>query len=346
MMKTIMRASQSSLASYKPSRTFIVVVFGLFALSFFSLFNGQLPHSQITDLALKITNGSLFEPIQSTVIWQWRAPRIFSAIIIGAALGVSGAIFQSLVKNPLGSPDVTGFNVGAFTGVLLTMAFIGTQFWFIVSGAIGGGLFAALLVYLFAYRNGMSGFRLIIVGIAISAMLTAFNMWLSLYVSLETAMTAALWSIGSLNGITWEKALPISLFLGFLLIVSAFLVTRMKLLEMGDDLAAALGVSVNKTRLLLLLLGVCLTAAPTAITGPIAFISLAAPQIAKRLNLSSKNTNESSLFAAALMGALLLLSADCLAQYALPSTKLPVGLVTISVGGLYLVYLISNESKN
>ncbi|TDO98901.1 FecCD family ABC transporter permease [Marinomonas balearica] len=328
------------------TKTQIFVLLGLFLLSTYSLFIGQHVSGSLSDLLSNLLSGTLFDPLQSVVIWQWRAPRICAAIFIGGALGVSGAIFQSLVKNPLGSPDITGFNVGAFTGVLLTMAFIGVHFWLVVIGAIGGGLFAAMLVYLFAYRDGMSGFRLIIVGIAVSAMLSAFNMWLSLSVSLETAMTAALWSVGSLNGITWAKLIPISLFLGILLVFSAMLVTRMKLLEMGDDLAAALGVSVHKTRLLLMLIGVCLTAAPTAITGPIAFISLAAPQIAKRLNLSKQNSKKCSLFSAALVGAFLLVTADYLAQYALPETKFPVGLVTISLGGVYLVYLISNESKN
>ncbi|WP_338040617.1 FecCD family ABC transporter permease [Marinomonas ostreistagni] len=278
---------------------------------------------------------------QSVIIWQWRAPRIIAALVIGAALGLSGAIFQSLVKNPLGSPDVTGFNVGAYTGVLLAMALLGTSFVWTVSGAILGGLCSAILVYLFAYRNGLSGFRLIIVGIAISAMLGAFNLWLTLTVSLDTAMTAALWSAGSLNGITWQKLLPCLILLLLLIGAATLCQKRMRLLEMGDDSAAGLGISVNSTRLQLMLVGVCLTAIPTAITGPIAFISLSAPQIAKRLHPH----HESTLTGAAMMGAALLLGADFIAQYALGQITLPVGLVTISLGGLYLVYLIRREAK-
>jgi len=210
-----------------------------------------------------------------------------------------------------------------------------------VVGAIIGGLCAAILVYIFAYRDGHSGFRLIIVGIAISATLTAFNQWLSLTVSLETAMTAALWSAGSLNGMTWSRIMPATLLIMLLVGLACLLNTRMKLLEMGDDTAAALGVSVNKTRLTIMLIGVSLTAVATAITGPISFVSLAAPQIARRLHPQKHIT----LIGSALVGAFLLLSADFIAQHAWQNATLPVGLVTISLGGLYLVYLIIREGK-
>lgn len=280
-------------------------------------------------------------PYQSIVVWQWRASRLFAALVLGAALGISGAVFQSLVRNPLGSPDITGFNVGAFTGVLLSIALFGNLYWFSVLGAILGGLFSALLVYLFAYRDGHSGFRLIIVGIAISATLSAFNQWLILSVSLETAMTAALWGAGTLNGMTWIRILPAAVLIAVFIICAFLLNTRMKLLEMGDDTAAALGVSVNKTRLALMFIGVALTAVATAITGPIAFIALAAPQIAKRL----ENSASTSLGSSALVGGLLLLSADFIAQHSWEGSTLPVGLITVSLGGIYLVFLIIREGR-
>lgn len=231
--------------------------------------------------------------------------------------------------------------MGAFTGVLISIALFGNLYWLSVLGALLGGLLSAVLVYLFAYRDGHSGFRLIIVGIAISATLTAFNQWLSITVSLETAMTAALWSAGSLNGMTWGHILPAAVLIIAILVCAFLLNTRMKLLEMGDDTAAALGVSVNKTRIILMFVGVSLTAVATAITGPISFVSLAAPQIAKRLE---KDQNV-SLGSSAFVGALLLLCADLIAQHGWQGSKLPVGLVTISLGGIYLVYLILRERK-
>jgi len=313
----------------------------LLALSviFFTLFIGEEVASNAQDIWYLIIGQA--DHYQSIVVWQWRASRLFSAIVIGAALGISGAVFQSLVRNPLGSPDITGFNVGAFTGVLIAIAVFGNIYWFSVLGALLGGLFAAILVYFFAYRDGHSGFRLIIVGIAISATLTAFNQWLSLTVSLETAITAALWSAGSLNGITWLRIMPATFLIVILLLAALLLNTRMKLLEMGDDTAAALGVSVNKTRLTLMLVGVSLTAVTTAITGPISFISLAAPQIARRLNKEQQITLGGSAF----VGALLLITADFIAQHGWHNSTLPVGLVTVSLGGFYLVYLIIREGK-
>lgn len=308
-------------------------------LIFFTLFIGDDVANNLQNIWHLITGEA--DKYQSIVVWQWRASRLFSALVIGAALGISGAVFQSLVRNPLGSPDITGFNVGAFTGVLVSIALFGNFYWYSVIGALIGGLGAAILVYIFAYKDGHSGFRLIIVGIAISATLTAFNQWLSLTVSLETAMTAALWSAGSLNGMTWGRIFPASLLILLLVGLALLLNKRMKLLEMGDDIAAALGLSVNKTRLLLMLIGVSLTAVPTAITGPISFISLAAPQIARRLHSQQHIT----LVGSALVGAFLLMTADFIGQHSWQNTTLPVGLVTISLGGLYLVYLIIREGK-
>jgi len=317
---------------------FMVLLFSL-VLMIATLFIGEHVAASLQELCQLLTgNGDKY---QSIVVWQWRASRLFSALIIGAGLGVSGAVFQSLVRNPLGSPDITGFNVGAFTGVLISIALFGDIYWISVLGALAGGLLAALLVYFFAYRDGHSGFRLIIVGIAISATLTAFNQWLSLTVSLETAMTASLWSAGTLNGMTWFRILPASVLILVFLLCAFILNTRMKLLEMGDDTAAALGVSVNKTRLILMFVGVALTAIATAITGPISFISLAAPQIARRLSKQKHVTLTSS----AIVGAILLMTADFIAQHSWEGATLPVGLVTISLGGVYLVYLIIREGK-
>ncbi|WOD06668.1 FecCD family ABC transporter permease [Marinomonas sp. GJ51-6] len=198
---TSIKHQVSKSAMIKPSK--IILLLLTLLLVFATLFIGDHLVKSQQDIWLLLTGEA--DRYQSIVVWQWRASRLFAALIIGAGTGISGAVFQSLVRNPLGSPDITGFNVGAFTGVLISIAFFGNLYWMSVLGAILGGLFSAILVYIFAYRDGHSGFRLIIVGIAISATLTAFNQWLSLTVSLETAMTAALWSAGTLNGMTWDS---------------------------------------------------------------------------------------------------------------------------------------------
>ena len=269
------------------------------------------------------------------VVTEWRLPRVLMALLIGAALGVSGAIFQSLMRNPLGSPDVMGFNTGAWSGVLVAMVLFGQDLTAIALAAMVGGIVTSLLVWLLAWRNGIDTFRLIIIGIGVRAMLVAFNTWLLLKASLETALTAGLWNAGSLNGLTWAKTSPSAP------IAAALLVRRMRLLEMGDDTACALGVSVERSRLLMMLVAVVLTAAATALAGPISFIALVAPHIARRIS----GTARWGLTQAALCGALLLLVADLCAQQLFMPYQLPVGVVTVSLGGIYLIVLLIQESR-
>lgn len=275
------------------------------------------------------------------VVMEWRLPRVLMALLVGAALGVSGAIFQSLMRNPLGSPDVMGFNTGAWSGVLVAMVLFGQHLAAITVAAMAGGVLTSLIVWGLAWRNGIDPFRLIIIGIGIRAMLVAFNTWLLLQASLETALSAGLWNAGSLNGLTWEKTWPAAPLMLLMLFCAGLLARRMRLLEMGDDSACALGVPVERSRLLLMLIAVMLTAAATALAGPISFIALAAPHIARRLS----GTHRLGLMQAALCGALLLIVADSLAQHLFLPYQLPVGVVTVSLGGIYLIILLIQESR-
>lgn len=276
-----------------------------------------------------------------TVVNQWRAPRVVLALVLGAALGVSGAIFQSAIRNPLGSPDVVGFNTGAYTGALVTIVLFSGGFFEVAGGALLGGIAAAALVYLLAWRQGIVGFRLIIVGIGVGAMLSALNSWLIISASLESAMSAALWGAGSLNGLTWSKGQPALLLVPLTLIAVLLSGRRLQLMEMGDDSARALGINAGASRLWLMLGGIVLTALATATAGPIAFIALSAPQIARRMTAA----NAVPLFSAATTGAVLLLAADIIAQHAFNGIQLPVGAVTVSIGGLYLIGLLIRESR-
>ena len=148
--------------------------------------------------------------------WNWRLPRVLLALMLGAALGMSGAIFQSLTRNPLGSPDIIGFNSGAYTGALVVILLIGGTYYEIAVGALVGGIATAAVVYLLAYKRGVQGFRLIIVGIAISAMLGSVNTWMILKAKLDDAMAAAVWGAGSLNGLGWTQVWPVVVVLAIL----------------------------------------------------------------------------------------------------------------------------------
>jgi iron complex transport system permease protein len=275
------------------------------------------------------------------VVVEWRLPRTALALILGAALGMSGAIFQSLTRNPLGSPDIIGFNAGAYTGALVVIILLGGGYYAIAGGALLGGLCTALVVYALAYNRGVQGFRLIIVGIGVSAMLTSLNVWMLLRAKLEVAMAAAIWGAGTLNGLGLDRLGPAALILGILVPLALLLSRPMAQLELGDDAARALGVNAERTRLALLVLGVALTATVTATAGPIIFVALAAPQLARRLT----GTAGVSMLPSAAMGALLLATADFLAQRAFAPTQVPVGIVTVSLGGLYFVWMLLREAR-
>jgi iron complex transport system permease protein len=275
------------------------------------------------------------------VVVEWRLPRTALAVLLGAALGMSGAIFQSLTRNPLGSPDVIGFDAGAYTGAVVAIILLQGGYLAVAGGAMAGGLVAALLVYLLAYNRGVQGFRLILIGIGLSAMLNAFNTWMLLRAKLDVAMAAAVWGAGSLNGLGLDRLGPAALVLAVLMPMALLLARPMGQLELGDDAARALGVNAEATRLALIIVGVALIAIVTATAGPIGFVALVAPQLARRLTGSAGVT----LLPAAAMGALLLVSADFVAQRAFAPTQLPVGIVTISLGGLYFIWLLVREGR-
>lgn len=275
------------------------------------------------------------------VVVEWRLPRTALALILGAALGMGGAIFQSLTRNPLGSPDIIGFDAGAYTGALVVIILLQGGYYAIAGGALVGGLATALVVYALAYSRGVQGFRLIIVGIGVSAMLTSLNTWMLLRAKLEVAMAAAIWGAGTLNGLGLDRLAPAVLILAVLMPLALLMARPMAQLELGDDAAGALGVSAERARLALLVLGVALTATVTATAGPIAFVALAAPQLARRLT----GTAGVTMLPAAAMGALLLASADFLAQRAFAATQIPVGMVTVSLGGVYFVWLLLREAR-
>lgn len=282
--------------------------------------------------------GDGFERI---VVLQWRMPRVLLALLLGAALGVSGAIFQSLTRNPLGSPDIIGFNSGAYTGALLVLTASGSAYVGVAAGALAGGIATAVVVYALAYRGGVQGFRLIVVGIAISAMLFAVNTWLILRARLEEAMAAAVWGIGSLNAVGWTQAVPVIVLLTALTPALTYYARPMKVMEMGDESAIALGVPVERTRRMLVFIGVSLTAISVAAAGPITFVALAAPQIAKKLT----RTPHIAMVPSAATGAVLLIVSDWIAQHAFGDIALPVGSVTVCIGGVYLLWLLSREVR-
>ncbi|MFF3713012.1 FecCD family ABC transporter permease [Streptomyces phaeochromogenes] len=274
------------------------------------------------------------------IVVEWRLPRVAAAVVFGAALGVSGAVFQSLLRNPLADPGLVGFSQGSYTGALIVILVVNGTYVQLVGGALLGGMATAVAVYVLAHRRGVQGFRLIIVGIGVSAMLESLNTWLILKADLDQAMSAAAWIAGSLNGVSWDQVVVGGACIAVLLLLAGMLSRPMRQMELGDDAAASQGVRVSPARLGLMLVGVALTATVTAASGPIAFISLVAPQIGRRLARTAGIT----LAPAAFVGALLCLASDYLAQHVAP-TPLPVGIITVVLGGGYLGYLLFTEAR-
>ena len=309
-----------------------VIVLALAALSTGSY---QLSIGQV---ATALTGGET--GLVHDIVVEWRLPRVVATVVFGAALGVSGAMFQSLTRNPLASPEVIGFSTGSYTGALIMIILINGSYLQVAGGALLGGIATALLVYVLALRRGVQGFRLIIVGIAVSAMLASLNTWMILRAELEVALSAAAWGAGSLNGVSWDQVGIGGALIAALLVLAGMLSRPMRQMELGDDTAASQGVRIGVARLGLIVVGVSLTATVTAASGPIAFIALAAPQIGRRLARTAGIT----LAPAAFVGALLLGAADFVAQHIAP-TPLPVGLITVMIGGGYLGWLLFIEAR-
>jgi iron complex transport system permease protein len=280
----------------------------------------------------------------SFVVETIRLPRALTAILVGAALGAAGAIFQSVTRNPLGSPDIIGFTSGATAGAVFQIVILDAGASGAALGALAGGLTTAAVVWGLAFRGGqgIQGYRLILVGIGISFVMLAITNYLFTRAKLEHAITANVWITGSLNGRGWEHVVPVALALVVILPLVFALARELGMMELGDDAAQALGVQVGRARNGLLLLAVALTAVATSAAGPVLFVALASPQIARRLTRATGP----NVGVAALTGAVLLIASDFAAQRVFPGQQLPVGVVTGLVGGAYLIWLLSNEWRS
>ncbi|MFH9662745.1 FecCD family ABC transporter permease [Streptomyces sp. NPDC017248] len=278
---------------------------------------------------------------QDFIVNELRLPRVLVGLLVGASLGLGGALFQSVSRNPLGSPDVLGLSQGSTAGALVVIVLLSGSAAQVTAGALAGGLATGLAVYALAWKRGVHGYRLVLVGIGVNAIATAVNGYLLTKADLVDATRAVVWMTGSLSGRDWEQVWPL---LGLCAVVVPLVLVNargLRMMEMGDDTAHALGVRVQRVRLLLMVSAVLLTAAATAAAGPVSFVALTAPQLARRLTRSPGPNLVPSLC----MGAVLLVAADWASQRAFGADQLPVGVVTGVLGGAYLLWLLVAERK-
>ncbi|MYY05627.1 MULTISPECIES: iron ABC transporter permease [unclassified Streptomyces] len=281
------------------------------------------------------------EPVDEFVIMDLRMPRALAGLVVGVALGVSGAITQSVARNPLASPDILGITGGA-SAVAVFLVTVSGGAAAVVTDAVGlsaaallGGLGTGLLVYFLAWRRGIDGFRLILIGISVSAAMQAITTWLLVSADIRDVARAQAWLVGSLDNRSWGEvrvALWCTLALLAVVICLAF---QFKPLHLGDEVAAGLGVRITRVRAVMLLCAVLLAAAAVSAAGPVPFVALVAPQVAMRL----ARHPTPPMAASGLVGGLLLTGSDLIARTALP-IALPVGVVTAAIGGPFLVYLL------
>lgn len=275
------------------------------------------------------------------IIGTLRLPRGLTALLVGASFGLSGAIFQRIAHNPLASPDIIGINAGAAAAAVFTIVVLrGTSLEVTVSALVGATV-TATAIYLLAYRNGVTGYRLVLVGIGVTAMLGSVTSYLLTRAEIFDAQRATVWLTGSLNARSWDHVRPVAVALLVLVPCALGLARHLRLLELGDDAARGLGTRVELARGGLLLTGVALAAVSTASAGPVAFVALVAPQIARRLT----GGRTLALVPAALCGALLLVAADLVARRLFAPTELPVGVFTAILGAPYLLYLLARANK-
>ncbi|GHC79810.1 FecCD family ABC transporter permease [Streptomyces flavofungini] len=281
------------------------------------------------------------DPGQEFIINDLRLPRVCVGLLVGASLGLGGALFQSISRNPLGSPDVLGIGQGSTAGALLMIVVFSGSATQVAGAALVGGLVTGAAMYLLAWRQGVHGYRLVLVGIGVNAFAVAMNGYLLTKADFVDAARAVVWMTGSLNGRDWDQVWPLLTLCAVLLPLIVMYARPLRMLEMGDDTAYALGVPVERTRIVLMGAAVLLTAAATAAAGPVSFVALTAPQLARRLTRSPGP----NLVPALCMGAALLIVADWASQRAFGADQLPVGVVTGVLGGVYLLWLLVTERK-
>jgi iron complex transport system permease protein len=312
----------------------LLVVLALVLTAAVSLGRGDFPIS-VPDVLRALVGAG--DDTQRFIVLELRAPRIVVAVLVGLALGVSGALIQTFARNPLASPDVLGVTGGAAIGAVAVIVLGGTAAGGpgLPAAALLGGLLMSLLIFGLAWHSGIDGYRLVLVGVGLSAMAQAVVSYLLTRSAIQDAAAANVWITGSLNGRGWDQARPLALALIVLLPAALAMSRVLGVLQFGDETARELGVRVPLAQAAVVVVAVGLAAFAVSAAGPIQFVALVVPQIAVRLAGGSRPP----LLTSGLLGALLVVAGDLLARTVLPAS-FPVGVVTAIVGAPYLLWLL------
>lgn len=273
------------------------------------------------------------------VVFRLRVPRLLLGILVGAAFALAGALFQTVLRNPLAAPDILGISGGASLAAATAILLGGLSGAAVSLAAGGGAVVVAVAIYLLAWRHGVSGYRFVLIGVGIAFLVNAGIGYLISRTDVNDVREALVWMVGSLGTPEWRDLAVLAVVLLVLLAVLALLAPRLRILQLGDDTAGGLGIRVERTRLALLAVGVALAAVATAFAGPVAFVAFVSAPIARRL----VPTSGLALVPSALVGVALVLAADLTGQNLL-GTPVPVGIVTGVIGAPYLLWLLATSN--
>ncbi|MBF4161031.1 FecCD family ABC transporter permease [Nocardioides acrostichi] len=285
---------------------------------------------------------------QRFIVFELRLPRVAVGLLVGASLGVAGALTQSFSRNPLATPDILGVTSGAAAGAVAAIV-IGGGTYAVGSGMLGvglpaiaviGGLVTAIVVYGLSWRSGVDSYRLILVGIGVTASLTGITQYLIVRAQLTQAAAAQQWLVGSLSGVSWISVWPVLVSLTVMLPLALTQTRALDLTQLGDDVSVGLGVAVQRHRLIVIVCAVVLTAVAVSASGPIEFVAFLAPQVARRLAATARPP----LLASGLIGAAVVTGGDIVGRTLLP-WSVPVGIVTAIVGAPYLIWLLTRRNS-
>lgn len=304
-----------------------------------SIANGSYSLSPPQLLRALVGQGS---GVDNLVVFGLRLPRVLLGALVGAAFAVAGGLFQTLLRNPLASPDIIGISGGASVAAAFGILVLGLSGAAISLAAFVGALVVAAAIYLLAWRGGVTGFRFVLIGVGVAFMANAALGYLITRGEVNEVSQALVWMVGSLGGAGWGGILVLAIVLVVLLPCVAVLAPRLRILQLGDEAAGGLGVGVERTRLALILVAVVLVAVATAFAGPIAFVAFVSAPIARRM----LRTGGLALVPSALVGTLLVLASDLVAQHLLAGAgQVPVGIVTGIIGAPYLLWLLATANR-
>ena len=275
------------------------------------------------------------------VVYNLRLPRVIMAIEVGASLAVSGALLQAVMRNPLADPGIIGVSAGAATAATTILLIYPTLLSLVPLFAFSGAVFACILIYVLAWREGVDPVRLILSGVAINTVLGAYNAFLQMLNSDNLSGVLAFMN-GSLSGVTWERIYVIAAYASLGLLFSAGCAKSANILQLGDEMAEGLGIDVDRVRLFLSAVGAFLAAATVAVAGMIGFLGLVVPHICRMIVGSDYKL---LIPVSALLGALLLLAADTLGRTLINGMEIPVGIVMAATGGPFFLYMLRKKGN-